>query len=447
MSKILANLGFILQFSGILILISAFVAIYYNEMKEALAFFITSSVFFLIGFPLNALSERKDLNFTQSLFLLFLTFVILGLIGSIPYIYLDVFVEKSLQEKIVNSIFESVSGFTTTGFSFLDFNKVQLSNSLIFYRSLSQFIGGVGIVYILITFLYSSKYKILKFFNKILGFDNNYQIKKNFLEVLMFYLISLVILTSFLYYFSGNFIKSFSLIASGIATGGFTHYNLSLLSMEEKFVVIVSMILGSFSIFVFAKLKKEIVPFVLLILLTFVILHNFGINYEDALFHAVSFVSTTGYSYIDFGNLPPYVLLFLAMVMLIGGMSVSTAGGFKIIRLVNAFSFIKEGIKSFVLNKEELKMDETLVFSVLYIILYFVFVGILTFIFSFYGFDVSKSFFDAASSLSTSGFSVGIVNNNLPLELKIVIIFYMILARIEILPLFSIFFINRKNYE
>ena len=428
-------------------MISAFVALYYNETKEAIAFFLTSSIFFLVGFPLNALSEIKDLNFTQSLFLLFLTFIVLGLIGSVPYIYLDVFSEKSFHEKIVNSIFESVSGFTTTGFSLLNSDEIQLSNSLIFYRSLTQFIGGVGIVYILITFLYSSRYKILKIFNKILGFDNNYHIKKNFLEVLMFYSISLVILTSIMYYFSGDFIKSFSLIASGIATGGFAHYDLSSISTEEKFIVMVSMILGSISIFVLAKLKKEIVPFLLFILLTFILLTNFGINYEDALFHSVSLVSTTGYSYIDFSNLPSYVLLFLSVIMLIGGMSVSTAGGFKIIRLLNVLNFIKEGIKSFILDKEEIKINETLIFSVLYVILYLIFVGILTFIFSLYGFDISKSFFDAASSLSTSGFSVGIINDNLPLELKIIIIFYMILARVEILPLFSIFFIGRKNYE
>jgi len=94
-------------------------------------------------------------------------------------------------------------------------------------------------------------------------------------------------------------------------------------------------------------------------------------------------------------------------------------------------------------------MNEKPVFSVLYIILYFVFAGALTFIFSLYGFDFSQSFFGTASSSLTSWFSVGIVNDELPLELKIAIVFYMISTRIEVLSFFSIFFINRnrKNYE
>lgn len=443
MSKILANLGFILQFSGILILISAFVALYYNEMKEAIAFFITSSVFFLIGFPLNALSERKDLNFTQSLFLLLLTFVILGLIGSIPYIYLDIFSEKILQEKIVNSIFESVSGFTTTGFSFLDFKGYQLSNSLIFFRSLSQFIGGVGIVYLLLTFLYSHEHKITRFLNKILGFENNTNIKRNFLEVIAFYSISLIVLTSTLYYFSQDFIKSFSLVASGVSTGGFTHYDLSSLSFEEKLIVMISMILGSISIFILSKFKKEIGIYIVSILLSSFVLYNFGYDIITSVFHSISFTSTTGYFYINLDSFSPTILFYLSLIMLMGGMAISTSGGFKIIRLVNSLKFIKNSIVSFVLNKS-IKMNEDYIFSILIVFLYLIFWIFLAFIFSFYGYDFSKSLFDIASALSTSGFSTGIVNIEMPVELKILIIFYMILGRIEIVAIFSIFFINKS---
>jgi len=444
MSKILANLGFILQFSGILILISAFVALYYNEIKEAISFFITSSAFFLIGFLLNSLSERKDLNFTQSLFLLFLTFLALGLIGSIPYIYLDVFKEKSLQEKIINSIFESVSGFTTAGFSFLDFKNFQFSNSLIFYRSLSQFIGGVGIVYLLLTFLYSSSYKITRFLNKILGFESNIHIKRNFIEVIAFYSISLIILTLILYYFSHDFIKSFSLIASGISTGGFTHYELSSLSFEEKIIVIISMILGSISIFILSKFKKEIGIYITLIFLTSLILYYFGYDIVTSIFHSISFTSTTGYSYIDLNTFPTNILFYLSFIMLIGGMAISTSGGFKIIRLINSLKFIKNSIISFVLDKD-VKIDKIYIFSITFVFLYLIFWISLAFIFSFYGYDFSKSLFDIASALATSGFSTGIVSIEMPIELKILLIFYMILGRIEILAIFSIFFIKGKN--
>ncbi|MFH7903296.1 MAG: hypothetical protein QXQ19_02415, partial [Candidatus Aenigmatarchaeota archaeon] len=127
MRELLANLGFLLQLSGFFIFIVAIVSVYLNEIREAISFFLTASLFFILGFPLNALSERKEINFRESLILFFLTFLFLGIIGSIPYIYLDLFEKEDLISKIINSIFESVSGFTTTGISFLNSSDLSIS--------------------------------------------------------------------------------------------------------------------------------------------------------------------------------------------------------------------------------------------------------------------------------------------------------------------------------
>lgn len=440
MRELLSNLGFILQFSGLFILLAAFVAIYLNETREAIAFFITSSTFLALGFPLNALSERKDLkNFKEALVLFVLTFLFLGLISSIPYLFLGLFSEKDLITNIVNSIFEGFSGITTTGFTFL--NSENLSQSMIFYRALSQFIGGIGIVYLLITFIYSEKFKITRFFGKLIGFDENDEIKKNIKEIIIFYFSALAILSFLMFYFNKDLIKSFSLIASGIATGGFPHYDIASLSIEEKTLIIASMILGSISIFIIAKLKKELPLYIFLIFLTSLILYIYeGIDYFSSIFHAVSFVSTTGYSYIDIGNLSNQTLVILSIVMLIGGMAISTSGGFKIIRLIYFFKGMKDSIISFVRGSQTM-IDEFVLISFACIFSYLIFLFLLSFILSYYysDKDFPKIIFDASSSLTTSGFSSGLINDNLPILLKILIIFYMLLARIEILPIFALF--------
>ncbi|MEM0480631.1 MAG: potassium transporter TrkG [Candidatus Aenigmatarchaeota archaeon] len=435
MKNLLANLGFILQFSGILILLNAFIAIYLNEIKEAIAFFLTSSIFILIGFPLNALSERKEINFRDSLILFLLTFLFLGLIGSIPYLYLDIFKDYPLEEKIVNSLFESFSGYTTTGFSFIN---SELPKSLILYRSFSQFIGGIGIVYLFLTFLYSSQ-KISRVFNRIIGFKVNSEIKKNILEILIYFSLSALILSLLMFYFNKDLLKSFSLVISGISTGGFSHYNLQLLTFEEKVIIITSMVLGSISIFILSKLKKEIVLYIILILSTTFVLNYFlNLDFFDSFFHAVSLTSTTGYSYIDFSKANDFVLLYCSIIMLFGGMAISTSGGIKLIRVINTFKFLIKKIKAYILAKEE-KLEN---FSIVYFILYFIFLFFFSLFFSL-NYSSSKSIFEVASSLATAGFSSGIINIEISVQEKILFIILMLLGRIEIIPIFALFI---KNY-
>ena len=119
MKAIVANLGFVLQTSGVITLLSVIPGFIYNEQTPLVAFFITSSVFLVAGFAMNAMSQKKDLDFKSSCILISIVFVLLGVIGAIPYLYSNVFSSSSIPSKIVNSLFESVSGFTTTGFSMI----------------------------------------------------------------------------------------------------------------------------------------------------------------------------------------------------------------------------------------------------------------------------------------------------------------------------------------
>ena len=183
--RIFANLGFLLQVSGLLTLIPVGIGLYYNETSQIIPLFIVCVAFMGSGFLSNALCERKDLDFKSSSLLLLTAFLILPLIGSIPYIYNDPFISANIFERVTNSLFESVSGFTTTGFSFIT-NPDVLPRSMLVYRSLTELMGGVGVVFLILAFFQSKK--AMSNLGNTLGVDNlNGNLKKMFASVIGIY--------------------------------------------------------------------------------------------------------------------------------------------------------------------------------------------------------------------------------------------------------------------
>jgi len=133
MRPVLANMGLVLQLAGILVAFPIGMGFIYNENQAIIPLFVTSFAFFFVGFLLNALSVREELDFRQSCILLTCVFFVLGILGAIPYFWLNAFNDSSIIDRFVNSFFESVSGFTTTGFSLIT-DPDALPRSLMFYR-------------------------------------------------------------------------------------------------------------------------------------------------------------------------------------------------------------------------------------------------------------------------------------------------------------------------
>ena len=158
--RLLANLGFLLQIAGLLTIFPICIALIFNETQAVISLFLACVVFLGAGFLSNALCERKYLDFKGSNFLFIATFIVLPLIGALPYFYLDLNPEPAIKlfgssniiDTFTNSLFESVSGFTTTGFSFIPTPET-LPISIRIYRSLTELMGGVGIVFLLLAFL------------------------------------------------------------------------------------------------------------------------------------------------------------------------------------------------------------------------------------------------------------------------------------------------------
>jgi trk system potassium uptake protein len=450
MKAVLSNMGFVMQLSGIMVIIPVVLAFMYNETSAIISLLITVTAFLSLGFLLNALAERKDLSFKESSCLIVFVFVFLSLIGSIPYWYIGLS-EGSVLERISDGIFESTSGFTTTGFSVIP-DLSLLPRSIVFYRSLTQFIGGIGIVLVLLAFFYPDTK--LQEFSRSLGFPENHRIKKTVMVVLLMYLSSCFIMV-LIGWLSGmkNIVSLASLIFSALSTGGFSPVNdLSRLVSGSPlyYILIATMVIGASNFFVLAGLFKfkikeflfsEVSLFILLMIVSIgAAIIFFSLSFVDSVFHVVSAMTTTGFSYLSLSGWAESLKLFFTALMFVGGTSLSTAGGIKIFRLVLVFkatqkvvteSITKQKSSVTLFGKEYYGMEILQALVVILLMAGTIFAS--TLVLSLSGFDMVDALFESTSALANTGLSVGIAAPSLAMGFKWMFIFIMLIGRVEIL--------------
>ena len=453
MRPVLANLGFILQISGLLTVIPIVIAFYFNESRALDSFFLTAVVSLIAGFLLNALCERKELDFRYSCMLLTIAYFLIGLVGCIPYVYLNIFASQDPVSRFTDGYFESISGFTTTGFSLITDVDI-LPRSILFYRSMTQWIGGIGIIFILLAFFYPSEE--ITHFIKTVGIERIGRSLKTLLAFILFvYTLYLLIFTPALYFTSiSDPVKAVSLVFSSLTTGGFSPLkDLSKLANYTVGLILgILMIAGAVNFrthyWIINRqlrrgLTKEFQLFLSIIIGGAIAIYWLtGLDPYTVLFHTVSASTTTGFQFIDLAKLGINAKLVLILLMLIGGCTFSTAGGVKVLRLIIFLKAIPWLVKRAVSKKiEPLKLegmimgDVDVVFSLMIPILALALVSISAPIFFLNGYSFVDSLFEVTSAFATAGLSVGIVSIFMPLGLKWLLIILMVLGRIEVVPL------------
>jgi trk system potassium uptake protein TrkH len=430
--------------------------LYFEETQTVVSLFLACVTFLGCGFLLNALCERKDLDFKSSNVLFLAAFIVLPLIGAVPYFYNDPFNSVNAFERFTNGFFESVSGFTTTGFSFIA-NTETLPNSLLVYISLTELMGGVGIVFLLLAF-FQSKKKSLDTFGSSIGVDNvNGNLKRTFLSVFAIYGIYIVIFTAIFYALGFRTLISTGTFMIDVITGGFqpsSQLFQPYLSLAPKILMVVLMILGSlnfaFNYHLFTrKFRKvfswEIVLFLLIIALGTISVSLLGnIDVVDSLFHVVSMSSSSGFSFIPLASFSSTVISILIVLMLIGGCAFSMAGGIRVSRLLSFAKSIKESIKGVLIKEDVLTETRETVnsngglehFSAsVAILLFTVVLVVFSVIFTTVGVSFTDALFEVGSALTTNGISMGATTVLMPVGYKWLMITAMTLGRVEILSI------------
>ncbi len=448
--RILANLGFLLQTAGLLTLLPIAVGFIYDETAYLIPLFITSIAFLCVGFLLNALCERKDLNIKSSSALMLLAFVILPLIGAIPYLYLDPFSSANIAERFTNSYFESVSGFTTTGFSFIN-DTATLPACILVFRSLTELMGGVGVVFLILAFFQSKR--AMPKLGGSLGIDNlNGNLKKMFLIVFAVYSGFIIIFTALFYAAGYTDLLSTGTFVIDTLTGGFqpsmAQYQ-QYLFFVPKILIIALMFFGAVN-FAFnyhlltGKIRKmfslEIGVFIaILAVASIALVYVANISLLDSTFHIVSLASTTGQAYLDISGLSSNAISILITVMVIGGCAFSMAGGIKVSNMLTFGETVGHRLKlAFTKPSKRKKQSNGTSEGSLAIASILLFIaGLVGFalLFSTIGISFEEALFEVGSALSTTGISMGATSVAMPLAYKWLIIIAMTVGRVEILTI------------
>jgi len=498
---ILRDIGAILTILGFISLISLIVPIYFNEYGlnnnyDAVApLLITCLIFLIIGMPLYYTFKRAEpANFKSAMVTAALGWLIISVIGSIPFILIPYDIKSLEYMDFLSAFFESVSGWTGTGLTMVN-HENYLPHTLQFWRSFIQWIGGVGVIVLTLSILarpgtgsfvlYKGEARDQKTHPSIVSTVRT--IWWIFLLYTILGIISLYIIG--LFSTDGMTLwESINHAMTGIATGGFsvTDESIAGFGLASQIIIIILMIFGSIAFSVhYDLLKGKIRKFisdpqfkamvVLIILGIFTLIFinsnspkffNWDIlnNINNSSFQFISALTCTGFSSVtNLNDWSESAKLVLSFAMVIGGAAGSTAGGIKLFRAILLSKGVGWRIKQAIstprrvfihklgdkpLSKENAMdlINEAAIISFMWMIL--LSCGIILIATIHPERTLGSVFFEVCSAQGNVGLSTGITNIDMPSLSKIMLIFNMWIGRLEIIPiivLFRSFFGLKRN--
>jgi len=427
------TLGILQIILGIFMIIPIIIQFIFNELDASFISASLISIVFGILFFLSNIDHDKKLNLPQAFVLTALSWICIAIFGSLPFIF------SNLEMSLTDSFFESMSGITTTGSTVIN-NLNEAPKSILFWRAILQWLGGIGIILMAITLMPIMNVGGMQIF-KVSSNDTAEKILPKFKEVsnrLIIIYSSLTVLCAIFYKsFGMGFFDSLTHSMTTIATGGFSNYNQSLGYFDNYLIEITSIIfiiLGSIPFITYIKFlngnKKiffndtQIKTFIKIIIFSIILIFIYmSLNRENFLefnlrsisFNVISILTGTGYVTKNFNQWGDFPIVFFLALMFIGGCAGSTACGIKIFRIQLLGLFLINQIKKviyprgvFVIKYEKNNIDDKFMASVIsFIYLYIIIFFILTSILSLTGLDFVTAISGAATSLSNVGPGLG----------------------------------------
>jgi len=372
----------------------------------------------------------------------------------------------------IDGMFESMSSLTTTGLTMMQGTIDSAPASLIFWRSLLSWVGGIGIVVMALTGILATYTKSAKL---MVAEGREERVKpnlRNTAKELWGIYILITALGVLMLYFSGmNLFNAVNYSMSAISTSGMDTTSQGLVGAHNWWLdisLIIIMFLGatSFSVhYLFLKRKQfgayfRDIEFKIMVMLSVFsiilimpkMLMFYGSNslgIENAVFHVVSAFTCGGFALVPMGDIfkwEDFIKVVLVGLMFIGGAAGSTAGGIKISRFWIFVKSIYWRVKSAILPRESffqrkfegrvVKEQEVKEISQ-FILLYAVFIIAGVFVLTSLGNDLSNSLFEVVSAQSNSGISTGITHAGMPFAGKVMLILNMWIGRLEIIPILA----------
>jgi len=463
------TLGILQIILGVFMFIPIIFQFIYSEIDSS--FFGASLVTIIFGilFFLSNLDHDKKLTLQQAFLLTALSWLSIAIFGSLPFIFSD------LNFSFINAFFESMSGITTTGSTIIS-NLNEMPKSILLWRAILQWLGGIGIIIMAITLMPIMNVGGMQLF-KISNNDSSEKILPKSKEIalrLIYIYTSLTFLCGFTYKFFGmSFFDSLTHSMTTIATGGFSNYNESIgffNSVSIEISAMIFIILGSLPFIAYIKFisgdKKIIIndvqikTFFKIIIYSIIILSLYifisgsaELNLRSIFFNVISILTGTGYINAEFDTWGSFTLILFLGLMFIGGCAGSTTCGVKIFRIQILYLFVVNQLKKiiypkgiFVLKYDQNPIDNKFISSIIsFIYMYLVIFFVLAALLSLTGLDFITSISGAATSISNVGPGLGsIIGPNgdfstLPDSSKWILTLGMILGRLELFAILVLF--------
>lgn len=473
---LIANiLGLLLIINGVFMLLCLPFSIYYREELWHLA--TSGAISVIIGGItwLGTKSEHnKELKKKDGYLIVTLGWICMSCFGSLPYML------SGAIPDFTNAFFETISGYTTTGATIMT-DIESAPKGILFWRSLTQWIGGMGIIVLAVAILPILGIGGMQLFVAEAPGISPDKMKPRIKEVakrLWFIYIGLTLAETVLLMFGGmTFFDAINHALTTMATGGFSTKNASIAYYDSayiQYVIIIFMFIAgtNFTITYFGlkgKFKKVwqneefrnylIIIVVLAICISFFVFSSkwegFEKSFRDSLFQVVSIITTTGYVTADYTQWAPFLTIVFFLLMFLGASTGSTSGGIKVVRhtllFKNSFLEMKRQLHPSAVIPVRLNgtaVSRSITYNVLaFVMIYMLVYAIGVFLLSFTGVEFDTALGAVATSLGNIGpglGEVGPINNFYSITPfgKWLLAFLMLLGRLELFTVLMLFNIN-----
>lgn len=472
------NIGLALIFNAFFMFLSMMVSIVYDFDSSFSPLLLSCFITAIAGiFPLIFVRKNENINIKEGFTIIILSWILSCLFGMLPYLLWG-----GGEFSMMNAWYESVSGYTTTGSTILR-DIESLPHGLLFWRSSTHFLGGIGVVIFMLLILPSAstfRMRLSKMEISSLS-QENYKFKtKQTIKVISSVYVGLTLLAFILLKIAGmGWFDAINHAFSVVATGGFSTKNLSILhyhSLPIEIIMSVFMLLASLHFGLlynsvmtrsFKIFKSPVIKFYLVTLALFALFitldlyftghtNNLFTAFRHSIFQTLSMATTSGFATADTTLWPNLSILLLIYLTIQCGCSGSTTGGIKSDRVLIFLKSFKAQLKKHVHPNAVVPVrvgnhvidKDIAVASAMYILIYVAFIFMGAMIFSLSGMDFIDSFSSSVAHMGNIGpafGSVGVFDNydHIPLFAKFISTIQMLLGRLEIYPLLMIFVIYK----
>ena len=464
-------LGWVLVIEGLCMQLSTIVGLIYREQSYKYFLFIGLALALLGGLTVIKKPQNPTMHIKDGFASTALSWIVLSLAGALPFYF-----SKSIPS-FIDAFFETVSGFTTTGSTIL-VDIEALDKCMLFWRSFSHFLGGMGVVVFLLAIIPklggNNSINLMKAESTGPSVGKSMPKLRTYAALLYSLYIGLTTIEFVLLLLGGmNVFDALTTAFSTAGTGGFSTYNDSMGHFDSYYlqtVVAVFMMLFGINFYIYIliltrKFKQILKSEELFIYLGIVIfatttiainLLSYYDSFREALhqsfFYVTSVLSSTGYAITDTNPWPAYSVSLILILTCIGACAGSTGGGFKVSRIIILFKEIKKEFMLIVhprnvytVKTDGKKVTHEVARSVsVYLTIYVFIIVITTILISFNGFDFTTNFTSVLATINNTGpgFSmVGSAGNYSEFSAfsKIIFCFNMFAGRLELYPFLLVF--------